>query len=303
MKRRSANASRVAKNRTADLPRLRVNSQKSRSTSIPFIPYELKLERDWKWALNEGTRHFHEKSDVFAALQRIADKLLKMGIPYAVIGGMALFKHEFRRFTEVVEILVTKDDLKKIHNSLEELGYLRLHDNSKHLRDTELGVRMEFLTTGEYPGDGKEKPIAFPDPAAFSDEIDGIRFVNLRTLIELKLASGMTGSDPLKDLADVQELIKLLTLPASFADELNPYVQEKFRELWIKGQRRFVTLWRNKWLTADATDGERSARCFATFGGNASRWSLAGIGRRCRGRLPASRYDRPGRREEVRHDR
>jgi len=56
--------------------------------------------------------------------------------------------------------------------------------------------------------------------------------VNLPTLVELKLASGMTGAGRLKDLADVQELIKLLNLPADFGESLNPYVRDKFAELW-----------------------------------------------------------------------
>ena len=36
----------------------------------------------------------------------------------------------------------------------------------------------------------------------------------------------------LKDLADVQELIKTRGLPASFAEELNPYVREEYLRLW-----------------------------------------------------------------------
>jgi hypothetical protein len=221
--------------------------------------YEVRLSNDARWALNEGGRHFSEKSDVFVALHRIAQRLSDLGIPYAVIGGMALFRHGFRRFTEDVDILVTKEDLKKIHSSLEGLGYLRPHKNSKHLRDTELGVRIEFLTTGDYPGDGKVKAVEFPRPETVSDVIDGIRYVNLVTLIELKLASGMTGADRLKDLADVQELIKLLNLPMELATRLNPYVQEKYRELWLSGRRRFVILWRNKWLTAHTKSIEEMA--------------------------------------------
>ena len=41
----------------------------------------------------------------------------------------------------------------------------------------------------------------------------------------------MTAPDRLKDLADVQELIKARGLPAGFAGHLNPYVREKFLEL------------------------------------------------------------------------
>jgi hypothetical protein len=88
------------------------------------------------------------------------------------------------------------------------------------------------MTTGEYPGDGKPKPVAMPEPVSASIEIDGIQFVTLEKLIELKLASGMTAPDRLKDLADVQELIKIRQLQPELAKELNPYVREKFLELY-----------------------------------------------------------------------
>ena len=90
---------------------------------------------------------------------------------------------------------------------------------SKHLRDTELGVRIEFLTTGEYPGRRQAEARRVPRPGAVSFEADGISYINLPTLIELKLASGMTNPGRLKDLADVLELIKVLDLPADFAEQ------------------------------------------------------------------------------------
>ena len=50
--------------------------------------------------------------------------------------------------------------------------------------------------------------------------------------IELKLASGMVAPHRLKDLADVQELIRAARLPKALADRLDPWVREKFLELW-----------------------------------------------------------------------
>jgi hypothetical protein len=197
---------------------------------MPF--YEELLNRDARWALSEGSRHFEEDSAVFKALHDIAQRLGALGIPYAVVGGMALFRHGLRRFTEDVDLLVTKDDLKIIHEKLTGLGYLPAFPNSKHLRDTQVGVKIEFLTTGDYPGDGKKKPVSFPDPKTVSFEADGIHYVNLQTLVELKLASGMTNPGRLKDLSDVQEMIKVLHLPMDFADRLNPYVRDRFRQLW-----------------------------------------------------------------------
>ena len=194
--------------------------------------YENLLNRDPRWALSEGSRHFEEDSAVFKALHNIAHRLKSLGIPYAVVGGMALFRHGLRRFTEDVDLLVTKDDLKVIHAKLEGLGYVAPFAHSKHLRDTELGVKIEFLTTGDYPGDGKKKPVSFPDPRDVSFEADGINYVHLEKLVELKLASGMTNPGRLKDLSDVLELIKAIDLPIDFANRLDPFVRDKFKELW-----------------------------------------------------------------------
>jgi len=181
--------------------------------------------------------HFEEKSAVHRTLQRITLRLGELKIPYAVAGAMALFYHGFRRFTEDVDILITRDGLDRLHHHLEGLGYLPAFPGSKTLRDAASGVRIEFLVSGEFPGDGKPKPVAFPDPQQAGIEKDGVRWLNLHSLVELKLASGMTHPGRLKDLADVQELIRALDLPADFSSQLQPFVQEQYAKLWraVKG--------------------------------------------------------------------
>jgi hypothetical protein len=67
-------------------------------------------------------------------------------------------------------------------------------------------------------------------------EGDRFRILPLPMLIELKLAFGMTAAYRLKDLADILEIIRAVELPEAFADQLNPYVREKFRELWRAAQ-------------------------------------------------------------------
>jgi len=145
-------------------------------------------------------------------------------------------------------LLVTSADLKLIHEQLEGRGYLPPFDRSKHLRDTESNVKIEFLTSGGFPGDGKPKPISFPDPRNVFEERDGIKYVNLPTLIELKLASGMTSAHRGRDLADVQDVIQVLKLSEGFAESLDPYVREKYRQLWLELAfgRRFKTIYRSK---------------------------------------------------------
>jgi Uncharacterised nucleotidyltransferase len=197
-----------------------------------MVTYEQLLNRHPAWALQEGSMHFEKESAVHHALRKITRRLQELGIPYVIVGGMAMFLHGYRRFTEDVDLLVTREGLAQVHERLEGLGYVAPFAGSKQLRDAENGVRIEFLVTGEYPGDGKPKPVAFPDPAAVSLEIDDMNCLDLARLIELKLASGMTNPGRLKDLADVQELIRVLALSPEYADRLNPFVRAKYTELW-----------------------------------------------------------------------
>ncbi len=195
--------------------------------------YEDKLNADLNWALREGSLHFEEKNAVHDTLRRITKRLNELHIPYAVVGGMAMFAHGFRRFTEDVALLVTRESMDQILQELEGLGYVQPVATLTKLRDTQSGVKIEFLITGGFPGNGKPSPVAFPEPEAVSINIDGINYLRLPALVELKLASGLTGGiGRLKDLADVVELIKMLHVPEQFAEQLNPYVREKFLELW-----------------------------------------------------------------------
>lgn len=197
------------------------------------LVYEKRIYQQRRWGMDEGDRHFRHESEVFRTLRKIAKRLGDLGISYAIAGGMALDAHGFRRLTVDVDILVTKDGLRLIHEKLDGLGYLPPFEKSKNLRDTETGVRIEFLIAGEFPGDGKPKPVAFPDPADVAVEIDGANYLALPSVIELKLASGLTGGVArMKDFTDVVALIQAMDLPAEFAEGLNPYVREKYAELW-----------------------------------------------------------------------
>jgi hypothetical protein len=216
------------------------------SAQPPLIPYEERMSRDLRWALSESSEFFEGRGRVQQSLRKIAARLENLGIHYAVAGGLALVFQGFRRYTEDLDILVTRSALKQIHEALEGLGYVPPFAGSKHLRDAETGVKIEFRITGDFPGDGKPKPVSFPDPAHVADYGDGIAYLNLQTLIQLKLASGMSNDQRGKDLVDVQELIKVLNLPLDFAAKLDPYVQGEFRKLWRKARplpaTRFMVL-------------------------------------------------------------
>jgi hypothetical protein len=194
--------------------------------------FEEKMRRGGAAALEEACRFFMKDDPVHKALQKITQRLDELRIPYAVCGGMALVAHGYDRTTVDVDLLVTPEGLKTLHQKLEGLGYVVPFEDSKNLRDTETGVRIEFLVSGGFPGDGKPKPVAFPDPASASVRIQEMAFLRLEALVELKLASGMTNILRAKDIGDVIALIQQLHLDAELADRLNPYVREKYLELW-----------------------------------------------------------------------
>lgn len=198
--------------------------------------YEEYLSRDWEVAMREGSDFFGGQAKVHEALLKITRRIEELGVSYAVVGGMALVRHGYRRFTEDVDILVERSSLAIIHEQLAGRGYLPPFTGSKNLRDCELGVKIEFLITGDYPGDGKPKPVAFPNPAEVCEKLGPIQFLRLSALVELKLASGVSSPHRLKDLADVQELIQIQSLPLQLGEQLNPYVREKYVELWTACQ-------------------------------------------------------------------
>jgi hypothetical protein len=185
----------------------------------------------------EASRYFMGEGNLNSTLGQLAADMKGHGIDYAVIGGVALFAHGYERFTENINLLLTAEGLEKFRKELLGrggwgFGGYDQTDSTKRVRSYPFGITIEIMTAGEYPGDGKPKPVSFPEPSEASTEINGVRVVTFEKLIELKLASGMTAPHRLKDLADVQELIKIRDLQSEFAERLDPYVREKFLELY-----------------------------------------------------------------------
>jgi len=126
-----------------------VDRHRRMKSNEAMVTYEQLLKRDRRRGFLEGSMHFERESAVHKSLERIVRRLEELGIPYAIAGAMAMFFHGYERFTTDVDILVTKEGLRQIHERLEDLGYVPPFKGSKQLRDTESGVRIEFLTTGD----------------------------------------------------------------------------------------------------------------------------------------------------------
>lgn len=189
------------------------------------------------WAgVDNARRFFMGEANVQKALERLAQVLDRNEIPYAVVGAMALNEWGYQRVTVDVDVLLSADGLKRLKAEVLGLGYVERFPGSRGIRDTEANVDIDFLLTGEYPGDGKPKPVRFPDPAQAAIRGRRVALLPLPTLIDLKLASGMSAPHRLKDLADVLELIRSLALPRETAESLDPSVRAKYDELWQAAQ-------------------------------------------------------------------
>ncbi len=188
----------------------------------------------------EGVRFasdfFMARSNVHQALIKLVAVLDEEGIPYAIIGAMALNEHGYRRATEDVDVLLTRDGFEAMKRAVLGRGYVEKSPGSRGLRDTEHGVAVDVILAGDFPGDGRPKAVAFPDPEEEAIQGEGVRLLPLHKLVELKLASGLTAPHRLRDLADVLELIRLRQLDEGFAERLDPMVQVKYRELWKAAQ-------------------------------------------------------------------
>ena len=194
------------------------------------------VEQRFEEALENAELFFMQTGKVHQAALAIARRLDAERIPYAIAGALALAAHGYERLTTDVDVLLTRDGLARLRSAILGRGYVEKFPGSKGVRDTEHGVSIDVLIAGEFPGDGLPKPVAFPDPAGVAVEGERFRILSLHTLVELKLASGMSAPHRLKDLADVLELVRAAKLPADLAAGLDPSVRDKYLELWRAAQ-------------------------------------------------------------------
>src|SRR5438552_11254657 len=125
-------------------------------------------------AYEEGLAFFRGHGMLNQALLRVVADLERNGIAYAVIGAIALNRHGYERFTVDIDLLMTKEGLQKFRDQLVGRGYRPAFSGAtKQFKTSADNIRIDVVTAGEYPGDGKPKPVVFPDPNEYSQEIAG----------------------------------------------------------------------------------------------------------------------------------
>jgi hypothetical protein len=175
---------------------------------------------------------FNKNDRIHQTMRRVAEKLETAGIPYAIVGGMAVNAHRHERTTKDVDFLLTSEGLTSFIGRFVSADFERVAGHPRRFIDRSNGVTFDILLTGLFPGNGKPGPISYPDPMAVSEIINDARVLRLSTLIELKLAAGRH-----KDLGDVIELIRVHDLNEDFASNLAPSVHADFIEC-VEDRRR-----------------------------------------------------------------
>jgi hypothetical protein len=175
--------------------------------------------------LREIDMFFQRTDPVHRTMAHVVEKLEQAGIPYAIVGGMAVNAHKYERTTKDVDVLLTKAGFDAFLERFVPGDFEPLPNRPRRLRDRATGVTFDVLVTGLFPGSGQPGPIAYPDPAAVCEPIEEKYVVNLTTLIELKLAARRH-----RDFGDVVELIRFNNLDESFQENLHPSVRRDYIE-------------------------------------------------------------------------
>jgi hypothetical protein len=175
--------------------------------------------------LKEISRFFQGRDQVHKTMRRLTKRLERANIPYAIIGGMAVYMHGHRQATGNVNVLLTADGFNDFRALFVPEKYGSAPERPGWFVDLKNAVRLSFRVTGRFPGNGKPGSIAFPHPEQASETINGVNVVNFVTLIQLKLAAGR-----FQDLADVISLIRVHNLDESFAERLHPSLHPRYSE-------------------------------------------------------------------------
>jgi hypothetical protein len=99
-------------------------------------------------AYEEGLRFFRGVSLMNETLKRLAKDLDGRQIAYSIIEAVALNQHGYHRFTHDIDVLMTREGLKKFTEELIGRGYRPAFEGAtKTFRATAENVPIEIITT------------------------------------------------------------------------------------------------------------------------------------------------------------
>src|ERR1700719_5216710 len=108
--------------------------------------------------LQEIGMFFQKRSPQHQTMRRLARRLQKAGIPYAIMGAMAVNAHGAERTTKDVDVLLTPEGLERFRQEFVGEAYDPVEGRPRRFVERQSGVTVDCLVTGRYPGTGKPGP-------------------------------------------------------------------------------------------------------------------------------------------------
>src|SRR5712691_4102338 len=91
---------------------------------------------------------FQGTDPVHQTMRRVVRRLERVGIPYAVVGGMAVNAHRYRRTTGDVDVLLTHEGLAAFRRHFVGKNYERVPGSPSRFLDRANGIGLDILVTG-----------------------------------------------------------------------------------------------------------------------------------------------------------
>jgi hypothetical protein len=161
-----------------------------------------------------------DSDPVYQTMRRLAERLERRGIPYAML---AVQPYGASSVTDEVDVLMTGAGLNRFREEVAGAVYKQKPGGSRRFVDFTTNISVETWLTGHHPGIRGPGPVAFPDPSQVGVEVGAMRVVSLPQLAQVKLAARRY-----RDSADVVSLIEACQLNESFADQLHPSVRADY---------------------------------------------------------------------------
>jgi len=178
------------------------------AVTLEFLKQQLELADQ----LLAGGPHMLEPQDLPGRYGRVVaavDHLLQVLHCNAVlVGGWAVWRHGFvGRITQDIDIVLPAARVDDFLQAASVAGFQvlsRQEGRWPKLLHKETGVQLDILPEGAHPGSAsKPAPTTIPHPGIMGAKGWTLRYIDLRSLIELKLAAGR-----LRDEGDVGELVR-----------------------------------------------------------------------------------------------
>lgn len=173
-----------------------------------FLTQQLELAD----ALLAGRDRMLEPQDLpgrYGRVVKAIDRVLAACDCEAVVaGGWAVWRHGYvGRVTQDVDIALPKDRIDDFLRAASVTGFDLLAPGEHHwpkLQHRETGIDVDILPEGGRPGTAtRPAPTTVPHPSKMGAARGALRYAELLSLIELKLAAGR-----IRDEADVSELAR-----------------------------------------------------------------------------------------------